>query len=117
VEGGYKLSDAWEFSVRWVYAGGPPYTPLDLEASAAAGRDVLDASRINEARYPDYHSLNVRFDRRFQFQGSNLVWYVSVWNVYNRKNVAGYSWNALKGQLDTAYQWGRLPIFGLEWEF
>jgi hypothetical protein len=45
------------------------------------------------------------------------VWYVSVWNVYNRKNVAGYSWNALKGQLDTAYQWGRLPIFGLEWEF
>ncbi len=87
LEGGYKPSNRWEFSMRWIFAGGPPYTPLDLEASAAAGRDVLDGSRINEARYPAYHSLNLRFDRRFQFQASNLVWYVSVWNDYNRKNI------------------------------
>jgi hypothetical protein len=117
VEGGYKPNNKWEFSLRWIYAGGPPYTPLDLEASAAEGRDVLDASRINEARYPDYHSLNVRFDRRFNFQGSSLVWYVSVWNAYGRKNVASYQWNAAKGAVDTLYQWGMLPIFGLEWEF
>jgi len=116
-EGGYKPNNRWEFSMRWIYAGGAPYTPLDLEASAAAGRDVLDGSRINEARYPAYHSLNVRFDRRFQFQASNLVWYVSVWNVYNRKNIAAYTWNGVKGQMDTSYQWGMLPIFGLEWEF
>lgn len=117
VEGGYKPSASWEFSLRWIYAGGPPYTPLDLEASAAAGRDVLDGSRINEARYPDYHSLNLRFDRRFSFQGSNLVGYVSVWNAYNRKNIASYTWNGVKGEVDTLHQWGMLPIFGLEWEF
>ena len=117
LEGGYKPSNKWEFSLRWIYAGGPPYTPLDLEASAAEGRDVLDGSRINQARYPDYHSLNLRFDRRFHFQGSNLVWYVSVWNVYDRKNVASYTWNGVKGEMDTTYQWGMLPIFGLEWEF
>ena len=117
VEGGYKPNAKWEFSLRWIYAGGPPYTPLDLEASAAEGRDVLDRDRINEARYPDYHSLNLRFDRRFNFQGSNLVWYASVWNVYNRKNVAGYFWNGVMGELETSYQWGMLPVFGLEWEF
>jgi len=117
VEGGYKPSNKWEFSLRWIFAGGPPYTPLDLEASAAEGRDVLDGSQINQARYPDYHSLNVRFDRRFHFQGSNLVWYVSVWNVYNRKNVSSYTWNGVTGEVDTNYQWGMLPIFGLEWEF
>ena len=103
--------------MRWIFAGGPPYTPLDLEASAAAGRDVLDGSRINAARYPDYHSLNVRFDRRFNYQGSNLVWYVSVWNAYNRKNIAAYTWNGMKGKVDTLNQWGMLPVFGLEWEF
>lgn len=116
-EGGYKPNDLWEFSLRWVFAGGAPFTPLDLEASAAAGRDVLDKARINQARYPDYHSLNVRLDRRMNFQGSNLVWYASVWNVYNRKNVAGYYWNGLKSKLETSYQWGMLPVFGLEWEF
>ena len=83
----------------------------------AEGRDVLDGSRINGARYPDYHSLNVRLDRRINFQGSNLVWYVSVWNAYNRKNVGSYSWNGITGKVDTVHQWGMLPIFGLEWEF
>jgi hypothetical protein len=117
LEGGYKPSNKWEFSLRWIYAGGPPYTPLDLEASAAEGRDVLDGTQINQARYPDYHSLNIRFDRRFHFQGSNLVWYVSVWNAYNRENVSSYTWNGVKGEMDTTYQWGMLPIFGLEWEF
>jgi hypothetical protein len=117
VEGGYKPSNKWEFSLRWIFAGGPPYTPLDLEASATEGRDVLDGSQINQARYPNYHSLNLRFDRRFHFQGSNLVWYVSVWNVYNRKNVSSYTWNGVTGVVDTNYQWGMLPIFGLEWEF
>ncbi len=117
VEGGYKPSEKWEFSLRWIYAGGPPYTPLDLEASEASGRTVLDGSRVNESRYPAYHSLNLRFDRRFYFGGSNLVWYVSVWNAYDRKNVASYSWNAIKGEVQTTNQWGLLPIFGLEWEF
>jgi hypothetical protein len=72
---------------------------------------------VNEARFPAYHTLNLRFDRRFYFRGSNLVWYVSVWNAYNRKNVASYTWNAMKGEIQTTNQWGLLPIFGLEWEF
>jgi hypothetical protein len=116
-EGGYKPSEKWEFSLRWIYAGGPPYTPVDVAASSATGRTVLDENRVNDARYPAYHSLNLRFDRRFYFQGSNLVWYVSVWNAYNRKNVASYTWNALKEEVQTTNQWGLLPIFGLEWEF
>lgn len=117
LEGGYKPSEKWEFSLRWIYAGGAPYTPVDVELSAAAGRTVLDESRVNAVRYPDYHSLNLRFDRRFYFQGSNLVWYVSVWNAYNRKNVAAYYWNELKGEVERTNQWGLLPIFGLEYEF
>jgi hypothetical protein len=116
-EGGYKPNRSWEFSARWIFAGGPPYTPLDLEQSAAINRGVLDGSRINGARYPNYHSLNVRFDRRFNFTGSNLIVYMSVWNAYNRKNVAGYYWNEVEGKPDVSYQWSALPIFGLEYEF
>jgi hypothetical protein len=116
-EGGYKPNSSWEFSARWIYAGGPPYTPLDLEQSSALNRGVLDGSRINGARYPDYHSLNVRFDRRFNFSGSNMIVYLSVWNAYNRKNVANYYWNEVEGRQDRSYQWSALPIFGVEYEF
>lgn len=117
IEGGYKPSAEWEFSLRWIYAGGAPYTPMDVEASLAARQEVLDASRINAERHPDYHSMNVRVDRRFHFDRSALVIYISVWNAYNRKNVAGYIWDDANQRVKTLYQWGLLPIFGIEWEF
>jgi hypothetical protein len=44
VEGGWKPSSAWEFSLRWISAGGAPYTPLDVAASQAARQEVLDVT-------------------------------------------------------------------------
>jgi hypothetical protein len=117
IEGGYKPNAEWEFSLRWIHAGGAPYTPMDVAASAAARQEVLDAARINAERHPDYHSLNLRVDRRFHFDRSALVVYLSAWNVYNRKNVAGYIWDDVGRRVKTLYQWGVLPIFGIEWEF
>ncbi len=117
LQGGYKPNDNWEFSVRWIYAGGTPYTPFDLAKSKEKKRGILDGSRINESRYPDYHSLNVRFDRRFFFANSNLVFYLSVWNAYGNKNIATYFWNEKENKKDKIYQWPLLPIFGLEYEF
>jgi hypothetical protein len=117
VEGGYKPNNEWEFSARWIYAGGTPFTPLDTAKSRAAGRGVLSENAINQARYPDYHSLNIRFDKRFHFTSSNLVFYLSVWNVYNRRNVAYYFWNAEKNEISSVYQWSILPVFGLDYEF
>ena len=116
-EGGYKPNNKWEFSLRWIYAGGAPYTPFDIAASEAIHRGVFDGSKINEVRYSDYHSLNIRFDRRFNFKGSNLIFYFSVWNAYNQKNVASYYWNEIENKKDTTNQWGFLPVFGLEYEF
>ena len=116
-EGGYKPSNKWEFSARWLYAGGRPYTPFDQAASRAAIRGVLDAGRINADRLPAYHSLNVRFDRRFHYRRSNLILYVSVWNAYNRNNIGGYYWNEVTNEQETLEQWALIPIFGLEFEF
>jgi hypothetical protein len=116
-EGGYKPDGEWEFSGRWIFAGGCPYTPFDLARSAASRKGILDAQRINAERYPPYHSLNIRCDRRFHFTGSNLVCYLSVWNLYNRKNIAGYFWKPALNEQGTIYQWGLLPVFGIEYEF
>jgi len=117
VEGGYKPNKKWEFSLRWLFAGGAPYTPLDLNLSGLWNASVHDYSRVNESRYPDYHSLNVRVDRRFNFASSNMIVYVSVWNIYNRKNVALYYWDDGKKEPDVLHQWSILPIFGLKFEF
>jgi hypothetical protein len=117
IEGGYKFDERWEASVRWDYAGGRPYTPLDLEASALYNRTILDDTRINAERLSAYHALNLRVDRRFNFSGSALVTYASVWNVYNRRNIAAVYWNSVTRSEDTILQWGIMPVIGLEYEF
>ena len=117
LEGGYKPNNKWEFSIRWIYAGGVPYTPFNIEESKLYHRAVYDKNKINQVRYPDYHSMNIRFDRRFHFSRSNIVFYLSVWNTYNRKNIANYFWNDKDQKQDEVYQWGLLPIFGAEYEF
>jgi hypothetical protein len=117
IEGGYKPNSEWEFSARWIYAGGRPYTPFDVARSSAERRGIFDGERVNAERYPAYHSLNVRFDKRFHFASSNLVSYLSIWNVYQRKNVATYFWDQVENVQGTIYQWGLVPVFGLEYEF
>lgn len=117
LEGGFKFDERWEVSARWDFAGGRPFTPLDLEASAAANRTVLDDSRINAERLPPYHTLNLRADRRFDFRDSALTAYASVSNVYNRRNVAAVYWNGADRTEDTILQWGIMPSVGLEYEF
>ncbi len=117
LEGGWRPNSKWEFSLRWILAGGAPFTPFDQCASTALNRAVLDETRINDSRQPAYHSLNLRFDRRFHYSGSNLVFYLSVWNAYNRENVAGVFWNQHENRPDVIRQWTLLPIFGLEFEF
>ncbi len=117
VEGGFKPNRKWEYSARWIFAGGAPYTPLDLEASAAINAAVHDRFAVNAERYPAYHSLNLRVDRRYYFEGSNLIVYLSVWNAYDRKNVSSYFWNEIEQKQDTMHQWAMLPVFGLEYEF
>jgi len=117
IDGGFKPNSRWEFSMRWLFAGGPPFTPIDEEASRQVHRTVYRDDRVNESRYPDYHSMNIRTDRRFNFHHTNLVVYLSVWNVYDRKNVATYFWNDADQKVDVIYQWRVLPIFGVEYEW
>ena len=117
IEGGYIPNNDWEFKVRWVYSGGAPYTPFDYEASKEAGVGIWDLSRTNSERLPDYHSMNIRIDKRFYFSTSSLLLYLSVWNVYNRENVAFYYWNEITNEIDSQTQWSTLPVIGVEYEF
>lgn len=117
IEGGYKPNNEWEFSVRWIYAGGAPYTPFDAARSSEQNKGILDLARINGSRLPDYHSMNIRADKRFFFDSTNLVVFLSIWNVYNRENVTSYSWNEIKNKQGKDTGWSLTPVFGVEYEF
>jgi hypothetical protein len=117
VEGGYIPNDEWEFKLRWIYAGGAPYTPFDIEKSIELNRGIWDLENINSKRLPDYHSLNIRVDKRFYFSGSSLIVYLSVWNAYGRENIAFYLWDEKENKQDYQLQWSTLPVLGVEYKF
>ncbi|ARA94243.1 hypothetical protein AWN76_014480 [Rhodothermaceae bacterium RA] len=122
--GGIRFNAKWELGVKWRYLSGRPFTPFDPVASAEeyalTGRGVPDYDRLNAARSPAYHRLDVRVDRRFAFRGWNAVVYLDVQNLYNRTNLFGYAYTE-----DPAYPDRRRPIenvgllpnfgFSIEW--
>lgn len=114
---GYKFTKSLELSVKWRYTSGRPYTPIDVEASRKNNQIVLDYNRINTERFPDYHRLDIRLDKRFDFSGWSLVTYVDIQNAYNRANIETYVWNEKTQNVDVVYQWRILPVGGIKIEF
>jgi hypothetical protein len=117
VIGGYRPNERHEFSARWSFQGGGPWTPFDQSASIATGNGIFDMTRFNAERLPDYHTLYLRADRRVFFQRSSMVTFVELWNTYGRRNLAGYYWSSTRQETVGVRQFGFLPVGGVKFEF
>jgi hypothetical protein len=112
LSGGWKISEAWEVSTKFRYGSGTPYTPFLADGSRNYTADY------NGDRLPPFHSLDVRVDRRWLFDGWNLITYVDIQNVYNRENVQGYRWDPRNSMVEsTGGTIGILPTIGISAEF
>jgi len=117
IVGGYRLSEAWEFSTKFSYATGRPRTPFLMPESAQQNRWIYDVNSINTLRMPDYHRLDLRVDNRHNFSGWDLVAYVELQNIYSRRNVFTYLWNEKTGDEEAVYQIGLFFVGGVKIEF
>jgi outer membrane receptor for ferrienterochelin and colicin len=117
---GYKPNSKWAFGLRWTIIGGRPRTPFDLEASRQYNYLVYDQdlSKFNTENYPAYNKLSLRAERRFYFRKTNIVVYLDIWNVLNRKNFFEYTWNPGSKDVEpTDEQMPIMPILGFKFEF
>ena len=89
--GGKRFKKGWEVGFRWSFSGGAPYTPADVETSSLKSvwdinnSAVLDYSQLNSQRGSSYHQLNVRVDKRFNFEKTSLNIYLDIQNIYNNQ--------------------------------
>ena len=114
---GYRPSDRFEYSVRWRYAGGRPYTPFDEELSSQLRLGIIQRDRINSKRFSPYHRLDLRFDYRRPYESFNLVSFFTVLNAYNRANIFTYYWDDDENRRARVNQWRIIPVGGFELEF
>lgn len=118
------FSNDMEISARWRYAGGRAYTPrifVNSEQYFEGGMrwtkgSWISADEINSERYDDYHRLDISFSSRYNFQRMSLTVYLSIENIYNRKNITRYSYNP-DGTSRAKYQFSIFPVLGLSLTF
>ena len=96
---GQKLD--WEFSLRWNYGSGFPYTQtlgiyenltfgggLNTDYRLENGGTGIYYATVNGGRLPSYHRLDASVKKRFAFgKRSILDISLSVTNIYNRNNM------------------------------
>ena len=116
---GYKLTDKWEVGVKFQYASGSPYTPVIGADQKDGIWYVLDGNK-NSARYPDYHKLDIRIDRRFHFSKWTLTAYMDIWNVYNSENIFSYNYEVDNSSVitkESLSDFPLIPIIGCSAQF
>ena len=109
------LADETVVSFRWRYLGGRPYTEPNYHREWHTWITEAD-QKMNTQRYPVYHRLDIRLDRRFMFGGWNMVTYLDIQNVYNRDNIWGVQYKE-NGKTEDVLQFRGFPIGGLAIEF
>lgn len=86
----YKYKN-WTFAATWIYGTGKPYTePLggySVTLLDGSTEDFLNIGNHNNARYPDYHRLDMSATLDFNMgdTGKGSLG-LSIFNVYNREN-------------------------------
>lgn len=110
LSGGYKLDKFWEFSTRFRFASGRPYTPFNFDGT----QNIAD---YNTKRLKSAHSLDIRVDKRWYFAGWTLITYIDIQNIYNQKNQSGIRWGRRKMRTDETSSIGILPSIGISAEF
>ena len=109
------MADQMEVALRWRYLGGRPYTEYTYMPEIR--RWILDpGTPRNAVRFPPYHRLDLRLDRRFMFDGWNLVTFLDVMNVYGRDNIWNYTYNG-DGTTEKVLQFQVFPVGGVTVEF
>lgn len=116
--GKYKLDEDWSFGMKWNYHSGSPYTPvIGTNGTYPDGRFIPTYAGINSGTLPVYHKLDLRVDRYMVMDDWKMNAYFELNNVYQRKNIAGYTYSADYSTREPVYTF-ELPIsFGVQGEF
>jgi hypothetical protein len=119
----YRSGRRYEFSSRYEFTSGRPYTPFQLVDSTEQHRPIYDLTRINALRAPLYSRLDFQGSRIFQFGAGELIAYGGLENALDRRNFLAYAWMARIGAGSNCltradhcqqeqYQLGLFPNFG-----
>lgn len=105
------------FNIKSIYVGGFRYTPIDLNASIAAGETKFVTSQTYGKRMPDYYRLDIRLSLKRNYKRLTSTIALDIQNTINRKNVGGQYFEEKTGEVKYWYQSPLIPILSYRLEF
>jgi len=85
--GGAKLKRDWEIGARWLYSGGLPFLPYDIDVSMdqaywnSQGTPQLDYAALNSGRNASFSQLDLRIDKKWFFENWSLDVFMDIQNL------------------------------------
>ncbi len=117
--GGYKINSKWEFSGKYRYFTGIPYTPVyrPSENTINPGKIQNIPGEFLIKRLSSSHVLDLRADRYFNYRTWRLIVFADVQNVLNFKTRNKPTYNFADDKIETRSRLGILPSIGVSAEF
>jgi hypothetical protein len=113
----WKKNRVFGMNLRTIYGGGLWNTPIDLEASQAAGEAVYQEEMAFTVQNPAYFRTDIRVSLKRNRLKSTRTLALDIQNVTNRANVFGSYFEPMEGVIKTAYQSPLIPILSYRVEF
>lgn len=91
--GGKIFKKNWELGVRYRYVGGAPTTPFDANLTLRRDiwdinqRPILDFANLNTQRGGPTQQLDIRIDKKWDFENWAFNFYIDVQNLLNQQTV------------------------------
>ena len=108
---GKNKKNAFTMDTKFTTAGGRPYTPIDLVASKAAGREIRDNTKPFSENLDDYFRWDVKLGvvinsskRKF-----TQTFFLDFQNVTNKKNIFSQAYSVEQNKAYNLYQIGFFP--------
>ena len=102
---------AFTLDLRMSTIGGRYATPVNLSASIAAGREILDETKYNSVQLDEYLRLDTKFGYRVNSKRKKLsqTFYLDLQNVTNKENIFLRRYNPVSATTGNVNQIGFFP--------
>lgn len=103
IVGNYNLRKDFTLGATFIYATGRPYTAptgfYEVTLLDGSKADFFEVSDKNALRLPDYHRFDISATWDFRLGPSKANLGLSLFNLYNRKNVWYKEYEVVEGEL------------------
>ena len=114
--GGFKPNPRWEYTTKFRIWTGAPYTPIYRPAENNGNLQKLPDEYLSK-RLSVGHSLDVRVERRFNWERLTLITFIDIQNLYNNKIELRPTYDFWDDTISNSSAIAILPSIGISAEF